>query len=72
VANKVKGWGQPLFGETGKPLTAIWHGFTYSGHAVPRPTSLCGQVYDAVGPLRDQGSIPGEVCYYCRLVADKA
>ena len=71
MASSVKGWGQPLFKDSGKPRTAIWHGFTFSGHAVPRPTALCGEVYDAVGPLRTQEQVGGELCYYCRLTLDK-
>jgi hypothetical protein len=68
---EIKGWGQPLFAASGAPRSQVWHGFSSDGHALARPTGLCGETYEAVGPLRPLGRVPGEVCYYCRLVTDK-
>ena len=48
---------------------ATWHGFTAAGLGAARPTALCGASFDAIGPLRPQGSIPGEVCHACRAAA---
>ena len=71
VANNVKGWGQPLFADTGSPRTTVWHGFTDSGYDRDRPQALCGEAYDAVSPLRAQGHVSGEICYYCRLTIER-
>jgi hypothetical protein len=68
---EIKGWGQPLFAVGGTPRSQVWHGFSPDGHALARPAALCGETYEAVGPLRPLLRVPGEVCYYCRLVVDK-
>jgi hypothetical protein len=68
---KLAGWARPISKATKQPISATWHAFSQYWAHDPHPTSLCGQPFEAIGPVRSLSTVAGEVCHRCRAQVDQ-
>ena len=68
---KLAGWAQPISKTTKLPISNNWHAFSEYWAHDPHPTALCGQPFEAIGPVRPLTRVTGGVCHRCHVEVDQ-